>query len=380
MAITFLHTSDWHIGKPFGRFDDARAAILRRARLDAIDRLAQLGMSAGARSALVAGDVFDRPNLSDRDVREPLGQMRAHAGITWHIIPGNHDPAITGGIWDRIARDGLPANVRLHLAPGSVEIEPGCFLLPAPLTAKAVSRDPTLFMDETATPEGALRIGLAHGSIQGFGSKNDAAVMIAPDRARRAGLDYLALGDWHGTLKIGSHAAYSGTPEPDGYLDNDAGGALLVTIEGHGAAPRIERHATGQYEWAEHRLDVMRATDIDALEGSVEAWGPRARGKLLSLRLAGPIGLADLEALRHRLARIDARLFVLETNEEDLRVVAADSDLDSLSDAGLAALATSLAAGAQSRNAHEAAVAARALRHLFHLATEATGAAGRGPA
>ena len=84
------------------------------------------------------------------------------------------------------------------------------------------------------TPAGALRIGLAHGSVQGFGSAGDANVPIDPARVKSAGLSYLALGDWHGTTRISDRAWYSGTPEPDGFRDNDPGNALIVRLDGAG--------------------------------------------------------------------------------------------------------------------------------------------------
>ena len=69
-------------------------------------------------------------------------------------------------------------------------------------------------MDEAATPEGSRRIGLAHGSIADFGETAATPNLIAPDRAKKAGLVYLALGDWHGTKTIGANTWYAGTPEP----------------------------------------------------------------------------------------------------------------------------------------------------------------------
>ena len=49
------------------------------------------------------------------------------------------------------------------------------FLLPAPLPHIANVDDLTGYMDKEATPEGAIRIGMAHGSIQGFGSDGEAS-------------------------------------------------------------------------------------------------------------------------------------------------------------------------------------------------------------
>ena len=38
--MRFLHTADWQLGKPFGRFEPEVRAALGEARFDAIDRIA----------------------------------------------------------------------------------------------------------------------------------------------------------------------------------------------------------------------------------------------------------------------------------------------------------------------------------------------------
>ncbi len=102
MPLTFIHTGDWHIGKPYGGLPVEQAAKLRGARLDAIGKLAGEARVGRATCILVAGDLFDRPTLADRDLRVPLSQMAAYADLVWHVIPGNHDPASPGGVWERI--------------------------------------------------------------------------------------------------------------------------------------------------------------------------------------------------------------------------------------------------------------------------------------
>ena len=93
------------------------------------------------------------------------------------------------------------------------------------LTRRHALGDPTESMDGLGTPEGAIRIGLAHGSVTSFGSDPDATHnLIAHDRADRADLAYLALGDWHGAQQVGPRSAYSGTPEPDGFALGGRGG------------------------------------------------------------------------------------------------------------------------------------------------------------
>lgn len=368
MPFTFLHSSDWHIGKPFGSLPEERASVLRNARLEAIGTLADATRTAGAAHVLVGGDVFDRPSLPDRDLRAPIGRMRAHSDLVWHVIPGNHDPSSHGGVWDRASRDGLPPNVRLHLAAAPVEIAEGVWLLPAPLATRSMLRDPTEWMDGAPTPEGALRIGLAHGSIQGFGSERTASITIAPDRPRRAGLDYLALGDWHGARRIGPRIWYSGTPEPDAFLDNEPGQALAVTIDGPGRDPRIEKRTIGSFRWMSRDLDVSRPTDLDGLEREIATMGPDAAKLVLAVAAVGRTTIDGERALRAALARIEEGVFHLDRRLDDLGIAVGSGDLERFGDSALGDIARDLAVrAAATDDSPERATAERAMRHLFEI-------------
>ena len=74
--------------------------------------------------------------------------------------------------------------------------------------------------------------------MQGFDSAGEANNPIAPDRARRAGLDYLALGDWHRTLQIGPATWYAGTPEADRFNSQEVGQVAARGDRRSGALPR----------------------------------------------------------------------------------------------------------------------------------------------
>ena len=116
-------------------------------------------------------------------------------------------------------------------------------------------------MPDCATPEGHLRIGLAHGGVLTFGSENDGRETIPIDRARSAGLDYLALGDWHGFVKLADRAFYSGSPERDRFKHQGRGICLAVTILGPRAVPQIEEIETGRFDWSEVELQLTPAQD-----------------------------------------------------------------------------------------------------------------------
>ena len=373
MLLTFIHTGDWHIGKPFGGLPVEQAAKLRGARLEAIDKLAEVARAGRAACILVAGDLFDRPSLADRDLRIPLSQMAAQADIVWHVIPGNHDPAAPGGVWERVVRGGMPTNVHLHLKPEPVPLTDDAWLLPAPLAAKSVTSDPTEWMDSAATPPGALRIGLAHGSVQGFGSERAASVAIAPDRVRRAGLDFLALGDWHGTQQIGPRCWYAGTPEPDSFLSNGQGHALLVTVDGTATPPSVQRLDVGTYRWLERTISAGRSTDLAALEGEVEGLGTRAWRALFSVSIEGHASFEQDRDIRARLDKLDGRVFHLATRFQAMILDIGDDDMKGLGSPELEALGRELSAAARDPGHPEHHVASRALRHLLEMCARIDG-------
>jgi len=369
MRFTFIHTADWQIGKRFGAFPGDKPALLRGQRLAAVDRLAEAGIAAGASAVLVAGDVFDAETVPDELSGRLLARLKAYPRLTWHLLPGNHDPARAGSAWDAIMAGGVPANVRVHLEPKPVEIGASVVLLPAPLTSKSTSRDPTAWMDAAATPAGALRIGLAHGSVQGFGSGGDANVQLDPARVKAASLAYLALGDWHGTTRISDRVWYSGTPEPDGFRDNDPGNVLLVEIDG-ASAPKVTRVPTAHFTWTRRAHKTDSAAALAPLEAEVARLGSAASRCLMALELEGLVPLAEFARIEERLAKLAPQLFHLAPDLTRLNAYTAAADIEALNSALLAGVAQRLRAASE-RGGDEAAVASRALRRLFALARQA---------
>lgn len=324
--MRLIHTADWQIGKVFRRFGD-KEALFREARLKAIDSIGRLAIAEGARHVLVAGDVWDSetPHVASR--LAPIERMRRFPGVTWHLLPGNHDPHRPNGLWDQIAGPDLPANIRLRLTPEPVEIEPGVFLLPAPLTRKSDTSDLTAWMESAPTPPGAIRIGLAHGAVTNFAPEGDAGNPIDPARADRAGLSYLALGDWHRTRRIGPRVWYAGTPEPDRKGGTESGQALVVEVGG--TEPRVTPKTVGQHRWISHRAVVSDEISLADLERSIHAW-PDLSCVVLDLTLEGAISLRLRPRLSAILDRLSAAACHLETDLSEVRTRPTAEDLESI--------------------------------------------------
>jgi DNA repair exonuclease SbcCD nuclease subunit len=314
--MRFIHTSDWQLGKPFGRMPEDVRVSLQEARLDAIDRVAALARRQDAQTVLVAGDVFDSSEPGDRVFRQALSRMRGAPEVRWYLLPGNHDPARVDGLWSRLVSEA-PSNVIACVAQEPIEISDRVWLLPAPLAHKRTLEDPTAWYKSAETPAGSLRIGLAHGSITTFGGSDEAPNLIAPDRARTSRLDYLALGDWHGRRTIDRVTQYSGTPETDDFGQEVSGVALVVDLSRTGEPPRVEEHRIGRFVWVDETWQLSAAPDLEDRLARLAPGCPR-RDLVLRLRLSGLLTLAEriqvIERLETELAN-DVRWLDLHTDE-----------------------------------------------------------------
>jgi len=367
MSFTFVHTADWQIGKAFGRYSAEVGGRLRAERLNAIDRVAAVARTAGARHVMVAGDVIDSELIDDAGLRQPLARMASYPDVAWCLLPGNHDPHRAGGIWERFERLGVPTNVTLLLQACVHQITPGVALLPAPLAAKEMRSDPTLWMDGAATPEGTVRIGLAHGSVRGFGSLGEAAVPIEAARRQSARLDYLALGDWHGVKEVAPGVWYSGTPEPDSFMDNGPGHALVVRLAAAGAPPVVSVVPTAALRWLERRLVLSRLADFEPVAREIAALGEERRCLILSLCLEGTIAAGDAADLDEHLARLAALPVATSVDRSRLGLRADATDVSRIADPMLASVARRLVERNQAGDPTERQVAARALQLLLAM-------------
>lgn len=325
--MRFIHTADWQIGKPFRNFGE-KESVLRQARLSAIETIGRLALAEGAAHVLVAGDLYDNEAPAPKTLLEPLERMRNFPAVFWHVISGNHDYHRGNGLWDRARALGLPENVLLHLTPEVAPLGDDAVLLPAPLRRKSEVNDLTEWMDRAESAAGKIRIGLAHGSVHGF-DPGEANNPIAADRAKRARLEYLALGDWHGTLQISPTTWYAGTPEADRFNSQEMGQVLLVDIAGPGAPAKVTPHRTGVYRWLTQTEQLSDAAGLDGLEARLRAL-PDLSSLVLRLHLTGTLDLTARAGLARRLASLEAAMFWCEPDLAALHVRPTLADLETI--------------------------------------------------
>ena len=346
--IKFIHTADWHLGRPFHSVEGTgQRHRLQQARIDAVKNIGVLAEKESASFILVAGDLFDSPTPTRETVAEALAAIGA-LGLPVHAIPGNHDHGGPAGPWgnDHLIRERehLAPNLTVHEDGVPVEVE-GVTLLPAPLRRRHERTDPTLWIRNVPFAEldsDRPRVVLAHGSVTSFSSPTDgddplsgAPNLISLEHLPMEELDYVALGDWHGTFQVNGRAWYSGTPEPDRFPKGTAyqsGNVLVVTVQ-RGELPDVRPEKAGNIQWREAELSTSSDTELEDLLSDIDALtGPRVQKDVLRLRVSGVLGFSARERLEDRLEDFRARLLMADIDLSGLHLRPTDEELAELQD------------------------------------------------
>ena len=364
--ITFLHTADWQIGKPFASIaDPAKRARVQQERIECIRRIGQVVRERRAAFVIVAGDLFDSPTPSNATVATALGAI-ASLEVPVYCIPGNHDHGGPDSLWEqpffKREHHRLAANFHLLLEPGPLVVDlPGTdlasaageqarvVLLPCPLRRRHEADDPTAWIRGLDfTPFGNRpRIVIAHGSttvFSGGGSAGSATQATGPgnttqaddedpavtavntlalDRLPGSEIDYLALGDWHGFLAAGPKACYSGAPEIDRFPKpgQQPGHVAVVTVS-RGGEPRVEQVATGRFRWLVTAIALGDEGPKQLDDWLTEATRPAAAGEasfdacLARLEVSGSVSLAERAEFDRIVESWTARLLRLDLDDQ----------------------------------------------------------------
>jgi len=344
--VKFVHTADWQIGKPFGGIrDEKKRSLVQHARVDAIGRIGALANEANADFVVVAGDLFDSPSTDKSTVSaacSAIGQI----GLPVFVIPGNHDHGGPGSTWEQEffcrEQSALAPNLTVLLETVPYECD-SAVLLPCPLAHRSVSTDPTEWLRRpdvySNLSPNKPRVVLAHGSTQTFTGQweDDKDVsaggnLLDLSRLPEAEIDYIALGDWHGTKQVHAKGWFAGTPELDRFIkggDHEPGNVLLVEVE-RGAPPHVIKEATAALRWSELTFDFADDAALNEFKGRLsELLGQRANEDLLRLTLSGSLGIEASSRLDEVLESLEARLLRLKLANQT-RIAPTEAEIEAL--------------------------------------------------
>lgn len=366
--MKFLHTADWQIGMKAQSVGEAGARV-REERMAAGKRVVGAAHAHGAEFIIVAGDVFE-DNAVDRVLVQKVADILGEFNGPVFIIPGNHDPLTPGSVWEHPAWKSS-ANVRVLHEAAPVELS-GAVLYPCPVREKHSGANPTAWI--TLDRTGGIRIGLAHGTVEGI-RQDEPDYPIARDAAQRAGLDYLALGHWHSYATYpGSDGApgmaYSGTHETTKFGERDSGNALIVEIASPGVPPTITPIRTGGLIWTTIEREAREQGDLTRLRADLEGMN-NAWVTLVDVRLTGLLMAEERPEIDHIEQILASRFLWGCLNDSGLRPSPEDDNWLSTLPPGVIREAVGRLRATADASGAPSEIAARALMELYAIAGEA---------
>jgi DNA repair exonuclease SbcCD nuclease subunit len=198
VTLRLLHTSDLHIEVA----EDAACLVA----------LGRIAAERRVDAVLIVGDFFDH-NRVDAETLAATAAALAQLPAPAVVLPGNHDPAVAGSVYERadfgprvhVLRDDGPDGAWLGLPELDAEF------WGRPHTSYA---DMSPLADVPARGGARWQIGLAHGQVVRGRADQGRAYLIHPEQIAACQRDYLALGHWDvpGDASAGEVvAAYSGS-------------------------------------------------------------------------------------------------------------------------------------------------------------------------
>ena len=327
MALTILHTADWHLGRRFGWLPPEQELRLTRARLDVVGRILDLAEHRNADAVLVAGDIFDGPTPDDQWWQGLHTEFRKRK---WArpvvLLPGNHDPLMPRSVFgvDHPFRLNLPKYVHVvDRDDFSLPIGDKAVILSTPCRSHSGQSNLVSSLPQRAAGDERFRIGLIHGQtfdMAGFQTN----FPIERGAAEARGLDYLALGDTHSFRDVepdaGVPTVYPGTPETTTFGETDTGNVALVFFpRDRRRRALVQAERVGTWKWRD-----MACDSIAGLRALLKDTGLRQTVLRLKVDMTVPLEEYDeagriLDELRGSLAA-NPRVGVLSDDVSGLRL------------------------------------------------------------
>jgi DNA repair exonuclease SbcCD nuclease subunit len=322
--LRFLHTADWQLGLKLAFVAGDAGAVARFQRFEVVRRIAQLAKERAVDAVVVAGDVFDDNAVGEDSLQRARDALAPFAPIPVLLLPGNHD----AGTPDCVLRR-LRAGDHVHpLLDDEPFVLPHARFHPCPLRRRHERDDPTRALPKRAAGDPIL-VAIAHGALIDFTEGLESKNVIDWRRVMASGYDYLALGDWHGTLSFDPRVWYSGAPEPTRFKEKRPGYALVVEIDAPGATPRVEEVAVARTRWTERRFDLASDESVAEVERFLASVDEPSM-TLVSAHFAGHVSLGARARLEAALAQARGSLMHLRVDESELHDRPSEEDLRTL--------------------------------------------------
>ena len=334
MSIKILATGDFQLHKTFGTLGKHAEAF--RQQLMATFEQVILESTKDHDIVVIAGDLFDRMGTPIHVIQE-VAETLAKCPITCVVLPGNHDPVISGipkALSEALkAKNANHVHVALKREPIHFEAL-GMTLYPAPLFRKDDISNQYAWIPAREDGDG-LRVALMHGALTSLPNG-----LIPEDVANQMDLDLVICGDQHGPSSGDYEASplfnlatsearrlyYAMAPEAQNINQNFTGSVLSLEVNDDHELTSASRTEVGVLRFVNGSLNF---TDENGIEGQLTSFFEPYNGhqpSLVSIRLelTGNLNQEQFTSLRVELDELQQQWPLLEL--DNLVLVANDED------------------------------------------------------
>lgn len=227
--MKIIHCADLHLDSKMESNLDREAASMRRDELlDTFERMVTYAAENEVRVILIAGDLFDKPNVRKAAKTRVIEQMKQHPEIDFCYIRGNHDQL--DFVEELSEQEGI-TNLKLFGTDEWTSYDYGDVVITGMELVKENSQ--TLGMN-LVLDQNRLNIVALHGQESDY-QGNDRTEIVNLSMLRNKYIDYLALGHIHTykkeRLDDRGVYCYSGCLEGRGFDECGEKGFVLLDVE-----------------------------------------------------------------------------------------------------------------------------------------------------
>lgn len=318
--MKIYHTADVHIGLKFGTYDTHVAKTLIEERFGVLERMITAANNASCAFFVVAGDLFDTVNMSDKDVKQTAEILSRFDGEGVLVLAGNHDHTghPSGKPWSTFtaAAEGtnifplLKADTRSFTVDNKTVHFYGC-----PCPTKTADTHVIGWVANVPKNPNDLHIGIAHGNVAGLSlDANHAYYTMTEQDLRSAGCTTWLLGHVHVPTPQGGTAGtpaffMPGSPTPDSVRQRHGGHAFIITFDADGTVT-YESDMQAHVTFRRFTVEFSDASTLAMLQQQVRELPQRST--VLDLQLSGALDEAELKQLRAWLRELDTQVLCLK--------------------------------------------------------------------
>lgn len=326
MPIKILLIADVHLGLKFASYGDKKEEM-SEARYETLEKAVTLANDEECNLLTIAGDLFDRLNVADRDVIRTTQILNKFKGNLVAVLPGNHDflTSDMGRLW-KLFKERAGDNILLLTESKAYNLK--YFDVDATLYAGVCDAKHSdtnrinWIKDERKDPQTKYHIGIAHGSM----------IEISPDEERKyfsmtqkelldCGLDIWLLG--HTDRRTYperpdnmSKIFFPGTHEPNGFECRHKGNVWVLEIN-ESKEIKAKPITTGKYYFKQANEKISNETELYQIREKYTS--NEYLNCILRLNIEGRLKEELFQEMDEIIKRIEENVFYLEENRENLK-------------------------------------------------------------